>query len=159
MPRVTGYTRTIPITLAIDTNAYTAGDQFGGRLELLDALRHEASRSVLQTLTVIDVSGTAPRLDFLFFQGCAELASSNNDPFSMTDDEAKTQIIGCVEGDGAWKDYGGICVSTVNNIGLVLQGQDKNMRSTSIFAVPVIRTASTFGAADNVVVKFGLFQD
>lgn len=162
MGKVSGYTRVINITPTISTTAYDANDQIGEVMELEGALLHESGRAVLQSISVVDIAGVGARIDVLFFNSEPTIASSDNDPFSMTTAEATNRVLGCGSITG-YKDFSGICFSTTANIGLTLQGLKCDPvvleKSKNIYAVAVIRNVATYSSTGDLTFKFGLFQD
>lgn len=96
---------TIAVTPTLDTNAYAAADQFGGVDQVLSKLKSDA---VLRGVSVFDGDDQDPALDLLFFDDDpdAEISSSNNAAFAMTD-AASAKLQGIVNiATGEYTDLG-----------------------------------------------------
>lgn len=145
-------------TVTVDTSAYAAGDCIGGKLTLTDAMRVNGGTGILQSLFLLDRSGTQkPALEILVF---------NSDPSSSTlTDQAAVSIhandvskiirrIPIAAGD--WGLVAGIYMADLSPGSRMLQAA---AGSKNLYATIVATGAHDFVASTDLSIRFGLMRD
>ena len=145
-------------SVTVDTSAYTAGDCIGGKLTLTDAMRVNGGTGILQSLFLLDRSGTQkPALEILIF---------NADPSSSTlTDQAAVSIHANDVGKiirrmpiaaGDWGLVAGIYMADLSPGSRMLQSA---AGSKNLYAAIVATGTPTFTATTNLSIRFGLMRD
>lgn len=143
------------LTVAVDTNAYSAGDFMGtGILTIPDSMY--LGGGVLHTVTLVDLTKQNSAIDLLFFTtACTNTTFTNNSALDVHDTDILT-FIGHVS--IATTDYSSLndnSVATVRNIGLTLNAGSS---TKSIYCAPVCRGTPTY-AASELRLKFAIIRE
>lgn len=134
--------------------AYGAADQIGAPLPLSGALP-EQKATLLESIVIVDTAAQNTGYVVTFFNRVPTVTSADNAIIEITDANARDQIIGnAIISATDIINYGTgntcSCI-TARNIGLVLQ------RDTGAEIYALLRPTSTptYGASDNLTVRFG----
>ncbi len=152
---IVGRTGRISVTPAIDTNAYTAGDNVGGKLTLLDSvLRHSVS-GIIQGITIVDQAKQSAALDVLFFRSDpSNTTFTNNAALDVADADLLT-CIGHVS--IAASDYCALAdnsVATKMGLGLAYAAPQ-----ATIYAALIARGTPTYATATDLQLIVHTLQD
>lgn len=123
-------TKTVEITLTLDTNAYAAGDVLATTQEVANAASANGLGTELISMTVRDKDDqTAAAMTFYFLDDNQSLGTENAAP-DISDANADA-ICGMVTIPAAlFTDLGGVKVATLTNIGLLMH---PGAASTSLY--------------------------
>ena len=145
-------------SVTVDTSAYAAGDCIGGKLTLTDAMRVNGGTGILQSLFLMDRSGTQkPALEILIF---------NSDPSSSTlTDQAAVSI----HANDASKiirripiaatDWGLVASNYMADLSPGSRMLQAAAGSKNLYAAIVATGAPDFVASTDLSIRFGLMRD
>ena len=155
---VGGNSDIISPTVTVDTSAYSANDVIGGKLTLTNAMRVNGGTGLLQSLMLIDTSGTQkPALEIIIFNA-DPTASTITDQATIsvhTDDVAKViRKIDVAASD--WTLIGGKYYADISPGTRLLKSASG---SKNLYAAIVAVGTPTFAASTNFKVNFGILQD
>lgn len=150
-------------TISSAATAYADGDMVGDIQTLPCGQGADSSFSagsgrnqapvLLQDVTIVEQSTQSATFDILFFDS-EVTTSADNAAAEISDAQMASSCIGVVTVD-TWNTLASNAVGTKANAGLLL----KPSTSGTVWAVPVIRTASTFTVASGLVFKYGFSRD
>ena len=150
-------------TISSASTAYAAGDMVGAIQTLSCGQGANTSFSVgsgrnqapvlLQDVTIIEQSTQQATFDIIFFDSPPTVVADNA-AAAVSDAQMASSCLGVVTVD-TWKALATNAVGTKANAGLLL----KPATSGTVWAMPVIRTASTFTVASGLVFKYGFSRD
>lgn len=144
----------IPLTLTLDTNAYTTGDVFFDVQELANVARKNGAPVILQSIQVEDEDGNAVDFEMLFLDGNNSIGAENA-AIALTGGTSSRSVQGIVAtADGTWFDMGTVNYNIIRNIGMEIQPASN---STSLWIGGVIRGSGTY-TASGVRLKLGFLQ-
>lgn len=148
------YQRVISVVQTVDTNAYASGDQLGIIKAIPNAINLEGGSGKLLSLVVQDKADqTAIQMEVLFWSRSVTLAADNAAvSISDTDSNYFLGRVSIVTAD--WEDIGGAKVATKTGIHLPLQSSVPG--SKDIYFSLISKGTPTFGAATDLVLKFGI---
>jgi hypothetical protein len=154
---VGGSSAQIQPTLAVDTAAYQAGDCVGGKLTLTNAMRVSGGTGVLQSLFLMDRSGTQkPALEILIFN--ADPTSStltDNSAVSLHADDISKVIRRLSIAATDWVLVAGNYIADLSPGGRILAASG----SANLYATIVAVGAPDFVATTDLIVRFGIMRD
>lgn len=150
---VGGKTTTVSVTPTIDTDAYTAGDAVGGRLEFTNAVGEHNKTGVLQSVIIIDDDQEQNELELWLFDQ-AFTATADDAAFAPSDADLANCIGVVSTADGTYYNASANGVCTIRNIGLVL-----NLQSTTLYGQLVTRGTEAYTAATDLTIVVGILQD
>ena len=156
-PLPVGSSVQIAPTVTVDTSAYAAGDCIGGKLTLTDAMRVNGGTGILQSLFMMDRSGTQkPALEILIFNA-DPTASTLTDQAAVSihaDDVGKViRRISIAAGD--WILVAGNYMADLNLTKIVKSGA----AGKNLYAAIVATGTPTFTATSNLIARFGIMRD
>lgn len=135
-------------TLAIDTTAYAAGDQFGELQTITNAAKATGGGLRIDGVTVVDRDGESPEFDILFFNDSIG-ASTDNSPFDPSDADLLKYRGGVSVLASDWSLFADNAVCNLADVGVTIP----TLVGTSLYAVLVIRTADTFTASTDIFIQ------
>jgi hypothetical protein len=142
----------IDVTLSLDTSAYASGDILADTQSIANAVRVNAGRALLQSVTIIDEDDQGVALTLYFLSANNSLGSENAAP-SITDANAR-DILGWVDfGTADYKDLGGSKIACKTGIGLLLEAASA---STTLYVAAVNGTGTPTYTASGLKLKLGL---
>lgn len=144
----------VDVTLTLDTSAYADGDVMADTQSVANAVRLNAGRAVLHSVTVLDEDDQGGSFDIIFLDANNSLGTENSAP-NISDANARA-ILGMVRISAAdFIDLGGCRLATRSGIGLVLKA---GAGTTTIYLGTVMRGAGTY-TANGVRLKLGFLWD
>ena len=147
----------ITATPVIQAAAYAAGDQLGSLVTLSNAMDATKDTGSVLSLTVIDKGEQSSALSVLFFSAAPTIASADNAPLSISDDEMASKFLGAVSVEAAdYLDVGNQTVATKAVVGLMLQSASG---STSLYCILLCEGTPTYTSTSDLVLKIGVVQD
>lgn len=139
----------IKVTPTISTSAYSSGDVVGGKMTIEGA---NGLRGLLTHISVYDADGEGVQLDFFFFDADLEGTYTDNDAFAIAADDI-SKWIGVVS--IATSDYyaaGSDKVATIRPHLVIERGSNGE---ENLYAICVIRSATTYTAVSDLKFQFG----
>jgi hypothetical protein len=144
----------LEVTLSLDTSAYADGDVMADTQSLSNAVRVNAGRAILQSVTVIDEDDVGQTFDIIFLDTNNALGTENSAP-NISDANART-ILGRVRIESSeYIDLGGVKIANKNGVGMFLKAASA---TTTLYAGTIIRGAGTY-TASGVKLRLGLLWD
>lgn len=146
-----------------DDPDYVAGDVFGAKMEIENAVRFDGGGGVLNNIRLTSVDSlSAEDVDVILFDSDPANSTFTDNAQLALAAEDLSKIIGIVQLDTLFdlepETTGGndACVLQKSNIGMPVQAAGG---STSLFAVMVARAAIALSGTDGVNVGFGILRD
>jgi hypothetical protein len=152
---VVGLGDLIPLTLSLDTLAYSDGDVLADMQALTDFLRAEGGRAIIQSLTVLDKDDQGVAFDVLVSPNANSLGSENSAP-AISDANAEGLQRLCRVETSDYIDLGGCRLATVRNLGLVVEAAPG---STTLYVGAITRGGSPTYSAAGLILYFGVLWD
>ena len=153
---VVGDTVQVVSTPTISTSAYVSGYVVGGLITISGAARINGGVVTVQDLLIIDEANQRAPLTLLFFDS-PPAGTYTDHAACPTLGEDADKVIGQV--NVAASDYtttGGAAIAHKQNLSFVLPN---NNNDTSLRLVMVTTGTPTYTAADDLMIKFKLYQD
>lgn len=142
----------IDVTLALDTSTYADGDVLSDTATVSNAMRVNAGKGKLRSITVIDEDDQGVALDVVFFKATQSLGTKNAAP-SISDANAR-DCLGFVSiASGDYIDLGGVRVATKRDINLMVEA---DTGSTSLFIGTITRGGTPTYTASGLKLKIGI---
>lgn len=149
---------TIAITPAIDTSAFTAGDQVAqGPSTISDAVLNNGGTAVLRGVTIVDDDSNNAEFDLLFFRESPSLDSSENDALDVTDESMSSSYLGHVKVTaGDYVTLANNSAASRNGLGLLCEAASD---STDLFVVYLIQDDVTYTSSTALTFRYHFSQD
>jgi hypothetical protein len=143
----------VDITLSLDTSAYTLNDVLAATQEVASAMRVNAGKGLLHSITLNDKDDQGAALDLVFLRTNVSIGSENAAP-SISDSDAD-EVLGIISVSGNdWVDLGGCRIATKAAVGLMLEA---GAASTSIYIAAITRGTPTH-TASGITLKLGILR-
>lgn len=144
------------VTPTIDTNAYADGDHLGS-LQVIDGFRNW-SVFILEDIVIIDLAAQSAEIDIFFWGSSPTIASSDNAAFSVTDAQISNSIGVVTIPAASYAAVGAAqSVATVDvQKTLISTTAPTDSTPFRVYAQAVSRGTPTYGAADELIFKYGL---
>ena len=154
---VGGSTDQISPTVTVDTAAYSAGDVIGGKLTLTNAMRVSGGTGLLQSLLLIDASGTQkPALEILIFNSDPTASTLTDQATISVHADDVSKVIRKIDISASdWTLIGSKYYADLSPGSRVLKASG----SRNLYAAIVAVGTPTFAAATNLSIRFGILRD
>jgi hypothetical protein len=146
----------VDVTPVLDTAAYAAGDSFFIPTAITGTLTAAGRMSMLQSLELIDKSGTGPTLEICFYESPVASFGAANAAMALSDADTLKELGYISVAAADWKTRANNKVLSLKNIGIVLKAASGVDAYVAAY-IPSGGTAGTFGASD-LVLRHGLLQ-
>jgi len=156
MRSVRTHSKIISPSITVDTAAYAAGENIGGKLTLTGIVRIFGGTGALQSLYVRDTSNTKPALIFTIFNSNPTAATLTDNAAAVWSTDVTKIVAQAVVFATDYVSAGGVSIANIPLGGLIIEeiGVSKNMYM-AITSVGV----TDFVAATDLAVKIGVVQD
>ena len=146
----------IAVTLGIDTGAYQAADNIGGKLTFANAARETGGCGRIQTVVVVDQDNEKTEKDIFFFHTDPSNSTiTNNAALDIADADLLTCVGYVNVPAAAYKSLNDNAVAIVSNVGIVF---DLPSGATSLYAAVVERGTPTYTAVTDLQISIGIIQ-
>jgi hypothetical protein len=150
-----GAVKIIPVTLSLDTSAYSSGDLLADTQAVAGAVRENDGTGILHSVTVIDEDDQGVAFDLYFLSANNTLGSENSAP-SISDANARDILTRVPIAAADYTDLGGVKIAEVHGLNRLIQGASG---STSIYVAAVNGSGSPTFSASGLKLRIGIIQD
>jgi hypothetical protein len=146
----------IDVTPALDTALYAAGDSFFIPTAITGAISATGRVSLLQSLEIIDKSGTGPTLEICFYDSLVASFGAANAAMALSDADTLKELGYISVAATDWKTRANNKVLCLKNIGLEL----KAATGTDVYVAAYIPNGGTVGtfASSDFVLRHGVLR-
>lgn len=140
----------ITATPTIDTNIYASGDVLGTTISVTSAELRDSSVSILQGISVTDISNQNAAIDFMFFNAALTGGTYTNNAALVLSEADKRAFLKLVSVTS---------YNTVSSSGFA-QAEGINLPvevSAQLSILAIVKATPTYLAANNLVFKFHFF--
>lgn len=148
-----GLLSTVTITPVIQAATYDPNDLVGGKIELLDVVKHSGGGGMIQSLVLLDKASQGRTVDVVLFgEDPDNTTFTENDPFDL-DDTDVTKVVGVIRCED--KIDIGPMVGVVRDLAMpfVLPAG-----GTSLFAAIILRQAATYLSTSDLTLRFNILE-
>ena len=145
----------VDVTPVLDTAAYAAGDSFFIPTAITGTLTAAGRMSLLQSLEIIDKSGTGPTLEICFYESLVASFGAANAAMALSDADTLKELGYISIAAADWKTRANNKVLCLKNIGLVLKaasGVDRKL-VTAVNVFDVFEGASVGEGKKSVAIE------
>lgn len=137
---------------ALDTNAYSDGDQLGEAIEIANFFRSVNGHARIESIKIVDAQSRKAEIDIFFFNREPTVTSSDNDALNIGDTEVRDKYVGHVKVAASdYEDFSANAIATKSNLDMpvhAIQDQDDNPTGKSLWFILATRSAVTYAASD-----------
>ena len=157
--KVGGYTK-VAVNTITTTNglAYASGDNIGGRISILNAVRVTGGTGFICDVQVVDVTNQRPAIEIDFFTSSPTGTYTNHSAQSFATADALLYLgkVNIAAADYTTQTGGSALLSIVSK---TLQNIPFVCAVTTLFYTIRTTTTPTFGSSSGLIVKVGISQD
>lgn len=144
-------------TVTVDTAAYTAQDNIGGKLTLSNAMRVDGGTGILQSILVTDNSDQKPALEIVIFNSDPTASTiTDNTPISIASGDMGKVIRRVTVTQSDYVNVGGKYIADINPGSRLLQSVSG---SKDLYAALVATGTPDFVNTTDLNIKFGIMRD
>lgn len=142
----------IDVTPTIQAAAYDTGDVlFSSTATITDAMRINAGKGKLESITLIDKGDQGAKVTLVFFKSTESLGTVNVAP-SIADADIENTLGYVIIDTTDYLDVGGAKFATLKNIGLLVES---DTGSKDIFFSAIVTGTPTYASTSDLVFRFG----
>ena len=157
--KVGGYTKVAVNTITTTSGlAYASGDNIGGRISILNAVRVAGGTGFICDVQVVDVTNQKPAIEIDFFTSSPTGTYTNHSAQSFATADALLYLgkVNIAAADYTTQAGGSALLSIVSK---TLQNIPFVCAATTLFYTIRTTTTPTFGSTSGLIVKVGISQD
>lgn len=145
--------KTVAVSPTITAGAYSANDAVGGLMTFSNATNSKLT-GVIQTVVITDQADQGAALDLVCFNQSVTVAS-DNDAFSISDDDSKEAVAWISVTASDYIDVGGAKVAVIGGIGQLVT----TYNGTALYCQLRTTGTPTYAATDDLQVAINVLQD